>query len=622
MSGALEDLPWNDRELLELAKKSSSGRWLMGKLCTDPELLSKFADSPDFSFTRAAVARNSHTPVSVLIALLATSDEEVRKAATSNPKAPLEELKLLAQDPIEDIRSEVAKNQSTPVSVLENLSSDGSEMVRVAVASNPNCPASVLEILSADSGKLIRREVAGNVRTPVPVLLTLARDEESLVRDFVAKNPESPSEVLEALAREEEKSVRLWAARNPSMPVASLEQLALDTERAVRGAIAENPMPPRDLLEKLARDKDGWVRTRVACNPLTPVQIQAELAQDPLYTVRMSVADHPKLPAEWFQTLSNDKSYAVRELLAMNEACPEKILTALAGDPYSMVREAVAGNRNTPASALRQVLKTLAADESPEDPSGARAQKVGITDLESLAPMWRIDFEIWCDLSEESREKLILADPAGLLNFWRRYFETWSTQDLGDEEEAFTPIALAIKLGIEGAEDLLELVEKFELSDRVADTRDSFEELVDELVDWITSNIPVRPDGFGLYPGDFFIENNPENRSKLEAIDPHHVWHEYWGDVPYLVAGFNSTSDPFKVPGYYVTDQPHVGEDDYVGSLQLRVTCLLCDGEGESEAGEGCPACEEGREIVVSGEAIAFKRALALLPQSLRTMMS
>jgi hypothetical protein len=459
------------------------------------------------------------------------------------------------------------------------------------------------------------------VRTPVPVLLTLSNDEESLVRDWVAKNPKSPAEVLEALAREDEESVRIWAARNPSMPVASLDQLALDTKPMVRGAIAENPSPPVALLERLASDKDHWVRGRVARNPLTPLQILEELAQDPLFTVRMDAADHPKLPAEWFQALSKDKSYAVREVLAMNDVCPEEILTALADDPYDMVRKAVAGNLNTPASALRQVLITLAADESREDSGGAGEQKVGITDLESLS-LWRVSPETWCDLSPESRETLLLADPAGLLNFWRSYFQAWSTQDLGDEEEAFAPLVLAIRLGIEGAEDLLELVEKFEPSDRVDDTRDSFEELVEELVDWITSNIPVRHEAFGLAPDNFSIENNPENRAKLEKIDPHHIWSVGWGDVPYLVEWFNPSSDPFRVPEYYVTDQPHVSSGDYVCNLELRVTCLLCDGEGQSEDGEGCPACEEGGEFVVNGEAIAFKRALDLLPQSLRSLMS
>jgi len=354
---------------------------------------------------------------------------------------------------------------------------------------------------------------------------------------------------------------------------------------------------------------------------LTPLQILEELAQDPLYTVRMAAADNPKLPAEKFKTLSKDKSCAVRELLAMNDACPEEILTALAGDPYAAVREAVAGNPNTPASALRQVLKTLAADESPEDSGGAHEQKVGITDLESLS-LWIVSPETWCDLSPESREKLLLADPAGCLNGWWSYFQAWSTQDLGDEEEAVAPLVLAIRLGIEGAEDLLELVEKFELSDRVDEVRDEFEGLVDECVDWITSKIPIRPEGFQLSPGNFSIENNPENRAKLDKIDPHHIWSVGWGDVPYLMEWFNPSSDPFKVPEYYVTDQPHVSGGDFVCLLGLQVTCLLCDGEGRSEEGVGCPACEEEGRFSIEVTNAAFRRAQELLPVSLRNLMA
>lgn len=259
--------------------------------------------------------------------------------------------------------------------------------------------------------------------------------------------------------------------------------------------------------------------------------------------------------------------------------------------------------------------------ESPNDSDGTPSQEVGITEPESLS-LWSVSPETWCDLSQDGREKLLRADPAGLLEFWISYFEAWSTQDLGDEEEAFSPIVLSAGLGVDGADDLLDVIKGFELSDRVDQVRDEFEGLVDECVDWITEYIPIRPEQFQLSPGNFSIENNPSNLAKLEQANPLQIWSVGWGDVPYIMGGFNPSSDPFRVPNYFITEKPHVLDGEFVCLLGLRVTCLLCEGKGQSEEGVGCLACEEGGQFTADVEEVAFRRARKMLPEQLGNVMT
>ena len=231
-----------------------------------------------------------------------------------------------------------------------------------------------------------------------------------------------------------------------------------------------------------------------------------------------------------------------------------------------------------------------------------------MADIESLS-LWSVSPETWRDLSQDGREKLLRANPTSLLDFWRNYFEGWSTRDLGNQQEAFSPIVLAAELGVDGAQHLLDVVGGFQLSVRVDQVREEFEGLVDECVDWITEYIPIRPEQFRLSPGNFSIENNPSNLAKLEEAAPLPIWSVGWGDGPYLMGGFNPSADPFRVPNYFITDQPHVLDGEFVCLLGLRVTCLLCEGEGQSQEGVGCPACEEGGQFTADVAEVAFRRA-------------
>jgi len=614
-----EDNPWNDHELIELAKRSSGGRWPIGALTSDPELLSKLAESPDFSFSRGAVGRNLNTPVPVLVALSHDDDEDVRRAVAGNPNTPADALDSLARDPRDRAREAVARNSGTQEPVLEILSRDGANAVRAGVAKNPNTPIAILQALSGDQEKSVRREVAQNITTPVSLLETLSEDEEIFVQGGVAINPQTPQEILQNFAKASDKSLRMLVARNGSTPVAVLETLAEDADHSVRGGVGQNPNAPIDLLEKLAQDSNRWAREPVAKNVVAPLHILQRLAQDPVFTVRMYVAGNPNLSTELFHLLAKDKASGVREMLAMNAACPGEVLLSLAADPYGIVQDSVLGNGNSPIAALRQILETLALGDTPDGSLAGVTDGLETGQIES-AKSWEVARE-WHNLDETYRERYLLSHPSRLLDFWREYFEVWSTQDLGDEEEAFSPLVLGAKLGIEGADELLELVESFELSDRLDDTRSDFEFVVDEVVEWITEHIPVRPEGFGLPTGSYSIDNDPDNLALLKGMDKYHVWSVRWADVPCLVESFYASTDPFSIPNFYVTDHPHVDSGDFVCDLAFRLSCLLCDGEGESEEGAGCPACEEGGSTVVDVTEVAFRRGRDLLSPSLRVLM-
>lgn len=127
------------------------------------------------------------------------------------------------------------------------------------------------------------------------------------------------------------------------------------------------------------------------------------------------------------------------------------------------------------------------------------------------------------------------------------------------------------------------------------------------------------PEGLSV-ARDFSFENNAGNREKLRSMDPHHIWTVFWGDVEYLAERFVDSDDELKVTRYFVTDQPHISDGSHICGLAVRVTCLLCDGEGYSPEGEACPACEEQGQTVVGVEHLALQRAAGLIPRSLREL--
>ena len=229
-----------------------------------------------------------------------------------------------------------------------------------------------------------------------------------------------------------------------------------------------------------------------------------------------------------------------------------------------------------------------------------------------------VDGSLWQDLSEQEQiielNKVLHSHPFGLLGFWREYFQAWSIQDLGAADQAFAPLYSAAKLGLEGASDHIKLVEAFHLSDGIGESRNDFAALVEELESWVTEFIPIQPEGFGLSQGNYLIENNEHNLAKLRKLNAEHIWTSSWLDVSVLVDEFVDLRDNFSVSGFFVTTQPHDSNIGPYCDLECRITCLLCDGSGESSGFE-CPACQGGGEFIASGLSLALSRGIASLAE-------
>ena len=113
-----------------------------------------------------AIASNPNTPPTILAALAADANCDVRCAVAGNPNTPLASLAALAADADWLVRHRVARNPSPPTANLEALAADADEDVRYVVGGNPSTPPTTLVALAADADRNVRWAVAGNPNTP------------------------------------------------------------------------------------------------------------------------------------------------------------------------------------------------------------------------------------------------------------------------------------------------------------------------------------------------------------------------------------------------------------------------------------------------------------------------
>lgn len=116
-------------------------------------------------------------------------------------------LTLLSSSKDMSARWAVAKNPHTPVSILEQLSTDEVNLVRALVATNINTPKPILQKLFNDE-KIVRDGLSGNPSTPHKLLYVLADDSDAMVRMRVLENPASTKDVCEKLLEDSAPNVR------------------------------------------------------------------------------------------------------------------------------------------------------------------------------------------------------------------------------------------------------------------------------------------------------------------------------------------------------------------------------------------------------------------------------
>jgi len=616
--GVAQDGRWEDPQLFNIALQSLSGRRAFGCYTSDPGI---FKDLMRDASVVSALASNSHlareTEFFKDFIQAAVSNHLVLFALAGNSHLPAEILEPLVAAPESSVRSAVAACAQLTEKALMVLVRDENPNVRESVTGNPNLTAEMLELLAKDENPEVRRGAGSHPSVAVEVLEALATSDDATARSGAARNPNLPQQLIVALLHDEDSSVRLWAARNTSLTVDVLTELAAGDDLTLRAEVGANPSTPLEVLETLAGDSNWRVRESVADNPRTSATLLAKLSEDPNFLVRQGMASNPDLPPDIIERLAGDRAWGTRGLIAGNPACPPGVLASLGSDAYPDVPVDVLYNPNTSIDTFREVLERLAQEAQAEDESlenegnGDRGPREKLARWESVA--------LWPKLTTDGRQAIVPTDVDSLESMWREYFECWSTDGSFEDHGPFEPLELATELNVPGAAELLGRVQEFDISDDVEDTRERFEQLAEEFVEWVARYLPIVPAEFDV-SGSFWLENTEENREKLRSMDPHHIWSLIWGDVLYLMEGFVDSSDDEKVTDFCVTDQPHVSDHSHVCDLAVRIACLLCDGEGYSSEGDACPACEEGGEAVVDVENFAVRRLAGLIPRSLREL--
>jgi hypothetical protein len=616
--GMAQDGRWEDSKLFDIALKSSSAKRAFGRYTSDPGI---FKDLMRDASVVSALASNPHlareTEFFKDFIQAAVSDHLVRFALSANAHLPAEILKPMAAAPESSVRLAVANRPQLTEEALTVLVRDENPNVRESVTGNPNLTAEMLELLAKDENPNVRRGAGSHPGASVEILKALAASDDATTRSGAARNPKLPQELIVALLHDEDSSVILWAARNTSLTVDVLTELAAGDDLTLRAEVGANPSTPLEVLETLAGDSNWRVRQSVARNARTPATILAKLSEDPNFLVRQAMASNPDLPPDIIERLAGDRAWETRGLIAGNPACPAGVLASLASDAYPDVPVDVLYNPNTSIDTFREVLERLAQEAQAEDESLENEGNGDPGPREKLA-RWE-SVALWPKLTTDGRQAIVPTEVDSLEPMWREYFESWSTDGSFEDHGPFEPLELATELNVPGAAELLDRVQEFDISGDVEDTRERFEQLADEFVEWVTSYLPIVPVEFDV-SGSFWVDNTEENREKLRSMDPHHIWSVVWGDVLYLTEGFVDSSDDHKVTGFCVTDQPHVSDHSHVCDLAVRIGCLLCDGEGYSSAGDACPACEEGGQAVVDVEHFAVQRLAGLIPRSLREL--
>lgn len=177
----LEDKLLPIEEVKSIYESFRSNKQIVGQVAMNLSLrTSVYERSKEYSETMVALLCDIATnPV----------DMGARWAVAKNPHTPPSVLELLAKDPVNLVRALVATNPSTPPTILESFFND-EKIVRDGLSGNPSTPVKLLNILCDDNDKMVRMRLAENPSTPVAVLNKLIQDTDENVVCAAQKNLE------------------------------------------------------------------------------------------------------------------------------------------------------------------------------------------------------------------------------------------------------------------------------------------------------------------------------------------------------------------------------------------------------------------------------------------------
>jgi len=186
----------------------------MGKNVTREEAISCL-ESPETSLDTIyelflAFPKDAEIESNIAMALsLRTSIYDRSKGAHPHM---VEMLETLVHSEDMQARWAVAKNPHTPSSLLELLGTDEINLVRALVATNPDTPSTTLRELFNDE-VIVRIGLTGNPSTPSAILKLFIHDNDRMARLRVAENPAADEALLKQLCEDDDKDVRIAAKK-------------------------------------------------------------------------------------------------------------------------------------------------------------------------------------------------------------------------------------------------------------------------------------------------------------------------------------------------------------------------------------------------------------------------
>ncbi|MBW8480801.1 hypothetical protein [Actinomadura parmotrematis] len=337
------------------------------------------------------LARNPGAPAGILLRILASGDDDVRRALLWRPGVPAEVHAAAASHPDAGVRLLLADNWYVPAARRALLAADPSAAVRAAVAAGPNpfhaevpfepLPAGTCVVLARDPDPAVREELALCRRTPAEARAVLVTDPEPDVRAIaVAWWEDPPEDVIDALLTDPSPHVREAAARAGYRTRPPLAAALLDGPGAAEVA-ADAPLDRPDAT-RLARSPDPSLRAAVAANPHLPADLADELSRDPDPAVRLAASLRPELteeqraaidyavepgtvldPPRWtagpgvLRRCATSAHPVLRQAAARSPRLPPDLVETLARDPDTVVRALLAEHHpDAPADLLLRTL--------------------------------------------------------------------------------------------------------------------------------------------------------------------------------------------------------------------------------------------------------------------------
>lgn len=316
----------------------------------------------------AALAKNPHTPISLLQSLFAEPNFEIQVNLAQNPCLPVDMLRMLAQNHQhdKDIIRCLSENPATPADLLLLWAQKPTFAALMGIAQHPHAPSEALHALLFPkfwyTDWPLMQAVLANPHVSAQTLDSVFQEVTAAQKDppVFPKNQKNAGFVPDLWVRL--RMLRSALAIHPNASVSLLWNLAADVTLDVRIHVAQNLHTPVELLELLAEDVPV-VQLGLLQNPHVPAELHKQLceqlsasAQD---EIRVQLAQTPSCHPQILEKLAADTYYPVCLAVAQNTHAPLPALLALSQHPYYPVRYAVAQNPHTHAVVLEQLAKGL-----------------------------------------------------------------------------------------------------------------------------------------------------------------------------------------------------------------------------------------------------------------------